>query len=376
MLCCRTPEDLTAIGIKKPHHRKKLKAEIDSLELGDWLPQQFPRTVQQLMLALRLDQYLPALSAQGYNTVQDILAISIEDLEDIGFYQLGHQKRLLLGIKRVRELRAQAGQHLSIVEPSPLLQYQPQQMRMVSAAGPAPPRPVRQSFSSFSSVGGGPPTGSAPLQFPAHPNQPAHPANSVCGDSEPPGLLEMPQPMEPLSHAVYNELTQPVYQAWPTPQPPQQPHTDVWPRQPAGLEQVGGGGGGGGGTLTRHRQLPTATVKPLTSTESGWPPPPSQEEVCTSHEGPAPHDNNLPFANERAGTIRLKNSPQEAFAGFLQEEEASDQTKDDSEAGVNKSLLRTPTRAANRTAGDVMDDISSMLADLTDELDSMLCFEK
>jgi hypothetical protein len=33
------------------------------------------------------------------------LKISIEDLEDIGFYRLGHQKRLLLGIKKVRELK-------------------------------------------------------------------------------------------------------------------------------------------------------------------------------------------------------------------------------------------------------------------------------
>ena len=37
-----------------------------------------------------------------------------------------------------------------------------------------------------------------------------------------------------------------------------------------------------------------------------------------------------------------------------------------------KSLLRTPTRAPNRSATDVMEDISSMLADLTTELDSML----
>ena len=33
------------------------------------------------------------------------MTISIEDLEDIGFYRLGHQKRLLLGIKKVKELK-------------------------------------------------------------------------------------------------------------------------------------------------------------------------------------------------------------------------------------------------------------------------------
>ena len=51
------------------------------------------------MTGLRLPQYLAALRAQGYATVQDATTISIEDLEDIGFYQLGHQKRLLLGIR-------------------------------------------------------------------------------------------------------------------------------------------------------------------------------------------------------------------------------------------------------------------------------------
>ena len=51
------------------------------------------------MGVLRLGQYLPALRAQGYSKVKDALSISIEDLEDIGFYQLGHQKRLLLRLR-------------------------------------------------------------------------------------------------------------------------------------------------------------------------------------------------------------------------------------------------------------------------------------
>jgi hypothetical protein len=34
--------------------------------------------------------------------VQAVTTISIEDLEDIGFYSLGHQKRLLLAMKKVK----------------------------------------------------------------------------------------------------------------------------------------------------------------------------------------------------------------------------------------------------------------------------------
>lgn len=37
-----TPEDLTAIGIKKPNHRKKLKAEIAQLNISDGLPEYIP----------------------------------------------------------------------------------------------------------------------------------------------------------------------------------------------------------------------------------------------------------------------------------------------------------------------------------------------
>lgn len=37
-----TPEDLTAIGIKKPNHRKRLKAEIAQLNLPDNLPEFIP----------------------------------------------------------------------------------------------------------------------------------------------------------------------------------------------------------------------------------------------------------------------------------------------------------------------------------------------
>lgn len=41
-ICRMTPEDLTAIGIKKPNHRKRLKAEIGQLNLPDNLPDYIP----------------------------------------------------------------------------------------------------------------------------------------------------------------------------------------------------------------------------------------------------------------------------------------------------------------------------------------------
>ena len=155
----------------------------------------------------------------------------------------------------------------------------------------------------------------------------------------------------------------------------------------------------GHGTLTRHNnnnhnlQLfhcaaelprPTATVKPLT--------PPMSAAVAVVCDLPEPElgcgpDLNIPFANEHRGTIRLKTNPAEVFAEYEQQQHHYQQqqqqqqpapadggcgaTKDElNDSG--KSLLRTPTRAPNRSATDVMEDISSMLADLTTELDSML----
>ena len=37
-----TPEDLTAIGIKNPAHRKKLKSEISKLNISDGIPSHIP----------------------------------------------------------------------------------------------------------------------------------------------------------------------------------------------------------------------------------------------------------------------------------------------------------------------------------------------
>lgn len=37
-----TPEDLTAIGVTKPGHRKKITAEISGLNIPDWLPEHKP----------------------------------------------------------------------------------------------------------------------------------------------------------------------------------------------------------------------------------------------------------------------------------------------------------------------------------------------
>lgn len=56
-------------------------------------------------MLLRLEEYGPALKSQGYVTVQDATQLAWEDLEDAGIVRLGHQKKFLLAIKRVKDIR-------------------------------------------------------------------------------------------------------------------------------------------------------------------------------------------------------------------------------------------------------------------------------
>lgn len=55
---------------------------------------------------MRLEEYGAALGCQGYSTIEDVTQLTWEDLEDIGIVKLGHQKKILLAIKRVKDLRA------------------------------------------------------------------------------------------------------------------------------------------------------------------------------------------------------------------------------------------------------------------------------
>ncbi|CAF0933695.1 unnamed protein product [Adineta steineri] len=99
-----TPEDLTAIGITHPSHRRKIKSEITRLRLSDGLPDFTPDTLYDWLCYLRLDQYILLLNKQNYKQLADIINIAWEDLEDIGITRLGHQKRFMLGVKRLTDI--------------------------------------------------------------------------------------------------------------------------------------------------------------------------------------------------------------------------------------------------------------------------------
>ena len=52
-----------------------------------------------------MNQYLTLLNEQNYKQLSDIIDIAWEDLEDVGITRLGHQKRFMLGVKRLKDMK-------------------------------------------------------------------------------------------------------------------------------------------------------------------------------------------------------------------------------------------------------------------------------
>lgn len=100
-----TPEDLTAIGVTKPGHRKKIVSEISSLNIGEWLPDYKPANLSLWLSMIGLNQYYKVLVENGYENIDFITDITWEDLQEIGITKLGHQKKLMLAVKKLAEIQ-------------------------------------------------------------------------------------------------------------------------------------------------------------------------------------------------------------------------------------------------------------------------------
>ncbi|XP_028331961.1 caskin-2-like isoform X2 [Gouania willdenowi] len=100
-----TPEDLTAIGVTKPGHRKKISMEISKLSIPEWLPDYIPSELSEWLSVIGLPQYQKRLCDNGYDSITIVRDISWEDLQEIGVTKLGHQKKLMLAVKRLCDLQ-------------------------------------------------------------------------------------------------------------------------------------------------------------------------------------------------------------------------------------------------------------------------------
>lgn len=100
-----TPEDLTAIGVTKPGHRKKIALEISKLSIPEWLPDYIPSELGEWLSVIGLPQYHKRLCDNGYDSITIVKDITWEDLQEIGITKLGHQKKLMLAVKRLCDLQ-------------------------------------------------------------------------------------------------------------------------------------------------------------------------------------------------------------------------------------------------------------------------------
>ncbi|XP_051571575.1 caskin-2-like isoform X5 [Myxocyprinus asiaticus] len=99
-----TPEDLTAIGVTKPGHRKKISLEIGNLSIPEWLPEYIPQDLGEWLSAIGLPQYHKKLAENGYDSINIVQDLTWEDLQEIGITKLGHQKKMMLAVKKLRDI--------------------------------------------------------------------------------------------------------------------------------------------------------------------------------------------------------------------------------------------------------------------------------
>ncbi|KAI4876926.1 hypothetical protein NFI96_030227, partial [Prochilodus magdalenae] len=99
-----TPEDLTAIGVTKPGHRKKISLEIGNLSIPEWLPEYTPADLGEWLSAIGLPQYHKRLLENGYDSISIVRDLTWEDLQEIGITKLGHQKKIMLAVRKLCDL--------------------------------------------------------------------------------------------------------------------------------------------------------------------------------------------------------------------------------------------------------------------------------
>ncbi|KAK2149385.1 hypothetical protein LSH36_454g01035 [Paralvinella palmiformis] len=100
-----TPQDLSAIGISNPKHRKQLKQEINKLYIQDGFPDYKPVDIGEWLHLLGLQEYYQCLQRECA-TIDDVLDIECEDLEEIGITKLGHQKKIQVAIERLKRIQS------------------------------------------------------------------------------------------------------------------------------------------------------------------------------------------------------------------------------------------------------------------------------
>ncbi|XP_063534249.1 caskin-2 isoform X2 [Cydia strobilella] len=414
-----TPEDLTAVGIKKPNHRKRLKAELANLNVPENLPDYIPGSLEEWLRLLRLEEYGPALVAQGYRTVHDVTQLAWEDLEDMGIVRLGHQKKILLAIKRVKDIRA-GKRSISTQGSLDFTRIQPGQIRhprgksLESLEDPS----ERSSHTTFSPEGFYYGAGQWRRSYDDGDITPTNDSYEGGGTLPRPRGLVRPRPVAKIAATpayrekspdyTYDEIAysarlqrvaygaSPHVARKPPPDPPKRQSSQYAPFSRFGQTTV---------EIHPEKSLPLSlpaypssdSLSVSLDSTGLLPPPPApapaspprrydDDKIRTGSDASfksssSTESDSIPFANENAGTIKQNRGQ---IAG-------RPHTVDYGRTGIGLANLpprnpdikpNAPHTLPEKDEGkstepvDVLNDIGNMLANLTDELDAMLEEEK
>jgi len=417
-----TPEDLTAIGIQHPGHRKKIMESITHLDLPDGLPDFVPVSLSEWLMLIGLEFYEPALRGQGFITLESVITISVEDLEDIGFYRLGHQKRLLLAIKKLKEMfqKRQKGsgneeqdfnEKKRILQPS-LLPGGSQHDRFSSFH--MPPTENNTEFYSLAPSSSSPYTTYGPQEdLPPPMTESMHFQAAFCEPlfTNPPKITLMLEPSQLPNSASINDSSPP-----PDLPPPMKPlHTSLFQSSSACSLPLSSSTmskshderailmkGHGEGMLKMHKTKPVARVAANTRKSGTYSYKDlngeNEKTMCKEDIGNSVYIkrrntiDELPFQSEsgmvenhidRNNEGNEKSLPYNLTANLtwnrrqkskIRREKGEEVIKSDSKDLADEKF-NSFDRSRSRSTGDVLEDIGSMLSDLTTELDAMIKLE-
>ncbi|KAG7335163.1 hypothetical protein KOW79_001759 [Hemibagrus wyckioides] len=94
---------------------EEISMEIGNLSIPEWLPEYIPVDLSEWLSAIGLPQYHKKLLENGCDSINIVRDITWEDLQEIGITKLGHQKKIMLAVKKLSDLhkallQAESGQ--------------------------------------------------------------------------------------------------------------------------------------------------------------------------------------------------------------------------------------------------------------------------
>lgn len=97
-----TAEDLTAINVNKTGHRKRIMSESAKLEETTVFPKEKPEDIMTWLRLIGLEQYIPEFMDGGFDDMDFLQDMTVEDLVAIGVKRPGHQRKIWMAVNALK----------------------------------------------------------------------------------------------------------------------------------------------------------------------------------------------------------------------------------------------------------------------------------